>query len=174
LQDCEVYQGNQIISNLNSEKKLELFLIARFMKNSSGLISDEIDKYKSDNLERQKFTIYLQRFIEANEEFNISEEKVNELFINYFDLLEDTFSLTKFFEFYMNKYYFKIKVIDFIDITLERIIALYNYLEFHLIKIFDEFDFKKAEFIETKEFQKAIMNVIGGGEREWKIGDFFE
>ena len=107
---------------------------------------------------------------------DFNEEIINSIFSSYFTIEDDNcIKLESLFTFFKEKSYtFKIKVIDYIEISMKNFIYLYGFLEKKLSLIFDKFVMKQDGLMGIKEFQNAFLSIIGGSEREWTITPFFK
>jgi len=113
-------------------------------------------------------------FINANREFEINLNLALEIFITNFKVNNDLLELESFFNFFLNKYYFKVKILDFTYVSVDRLINIYFGLDKLLGKMWDNADFKKQGIIFFKEFEQVLIVLLGNSENKWKIAEYFK
>jgi len=82
--------------------------------------------------------------------------------------------LDSFFDYFLNKFYFKIKVIDFVNVSVDMLIYVYISLNKILHKMWDNADEKRQGIIFVKEFEQVLSMLLGNRENKWKIAEYFK
>ena len=62
---------------------------------------------------------------------------------------------------------------DFLEISLQTFMNVYYFFENKLNSCFDKFDTLKNESINYNQFKEALISILGGNDRVWKLNDFF-
>ena len=177
LNQSSVIDGkDKEIPNLKVETKYQLYLLVRFYKKSTIFMNNLLNKFKSSHNDKIHFKELFDQFNLINRDMDFNEEIINSIFSSYFTIEDDNcIKLESLFTFFKEKSYtFKIKVIDYIEISMKNFIYLYGFLEKKLSLIFDKFVMKQDGLMGIKEFQNAFLSIIGGSEREWTITPFFK
>ena len=107
-------------------------------------------------------------------EYEINLVQIIEILKNKFSFNNNNIKLENFLNYFIDKYNMKIKTNDFIQITIEVLIIIYNDLDKILLKMWEKADMKRNGVIFFREFE-GVMNVfLGSSENKWKITEYFK
>jgi hypothetical protein len=175
LMGCvHVYETDRILNDIKVEHKCELFMLTRFYNKSSIFISNLLNQYKNGEHIKIHINCFYEHFYKSNKDILVNEEMMYRIFHKYLSVnLEKDVDLENFFEFFsVNQFNFKIKVIEFIEITFQNLTGLFAFLDKKFSFIFDQFNTKKDGLMSIKEFQNSLISMIS--EREWNLLSFFK
>lgn len=172
LKSTKVYAEDKEVEKISDDVKLEYLLLSRFYNKSLIFIGNLIALYK-DGQTTEKLTSFYDHFSFTNKEFRISNDQFNHIFTKHFSVNDLEVDLESFFNFFKNSYYFKIKVIDFLEITLYSLINYFDLLEKQINKYYGMIQFKYPEFISLIEFSELIHKITNEDNR-WKVSDYFK
>ena len=175
----QVIEGENEVPGIPLIKKFNIFLLTRMYNRSMLFINEIATELKRDNNAEILFDKVVDCFLISNKEFDLNETMILDIFQNNFDLHKNILnkniiSVQSFLKFFSKKYFFKIKIVDFLEISLNALINTYGTLEKKIIKFFDEVDFLKKGFILYKEFEQILIQWFGNNENKWKISEFFK
>lgn len=160
---------------IRDDKKLDYFLLNRFYNKSYILIGDLLNEYKNKRVIKKDITKIVEQFQNVNKEFKCSYEAVYEILTRNFNVEDEDIDLDTFFDFFAkNKYGFKIRVFDFLEISLNNLVLVFSLLEKKIGRMYDDVDSKKIGLIGNKEFEELLSKILVGIETKWKISDYFK
>ncbi len=168
-----VYEKNKENKGMIDDRKYELFVMSRFFSKAQFFLNELLLEYRQNKKNYEPISSFYDQFSVANKEFNFDKNEIKYFFMKVFPVISEEVSLEAIYDF-QNKYYFKIKVTDFIEITLESFIFTYDYLEKKVSSVFDTFDSRKQGIIYYKEFIEMINYIFVIPENEWKLNEFFK
>lgn len=167
--------GSSENKKVKDEKKLDLFLINRFYNKSYILITDLLNDFKNNNITETDLTKIAEQLQNVNKEFKLSMQHCTDILKNNFTVKAGKLNLDTFFNFFAhNKVHFKIKIVDFIEISLNYLVTLFNLLEKKIFRLYEEADVRKIGLIYYKEFEDIITKLMGGVENKWKVNEYFK
>ena len=171
---CEFYQGDNQIPNSGYEFVRDRFFLSRFYEKSTNYIENLIEEYKAKEKNEENVIELANMVINCNRDFEINLLLVIEIFKNNFKTTEEKVDLESFFSYFLVKNYFKIKIEDFINITLEKLENIYQGLDKTLSKLWENADMKKTGLLFYKEFESILIIILGNSENKWKISEYFK
>ena len=158
----------------DNEKKLCYFLISRCLSKSTFMMNEIISDFKNNVRKTLKLKNLYEDFLIINVEIEISEKEFRKYVNSVFTIdSEDNIELESIIEFHQKNYSLKVKVTDFLDISLNSIASSYDLLEKKIVKIFDKNNNIRDEVFSLKEFLPSIIEILGVSENEWKINEYF-
>jgi hypothetical protein len=152
-------------------------------------INDIISDFKVGSVTEMYIDKFIDNFLIANKEFSqLTEQLVienlkrnflitktskikSELHINKYNL---QINLNSFFSFFVKKLKLKIKISEFLEITLNTLIFIYENLEKQIIKIYDYADTKRQGYITLREFEEMISRSFSGVTNKWQLLEYFK
>lgn len=174
MRNTLVYENKKEIK-MNDDVKLDQFLMWKFYGKSFVLINDLISKYKDGKMNEISLEVLYEKFYLVNKEFDINYFEFCQISKRVFNNKnEDTLDLQSFFNFFNKVKSFKIKIVDFIEITLNNIISLFNMIEKKIFTFFDESDSSKEGIVYFKQFREIMIKVLNNEDNKWKIIDYFK
>ena len=150
------------------EKKYEIFVLNRFVQKAQFFINELIYQFKENNKSFEPLSSFYDQFSIVNKEFNFTNTEFKYYFSKNLNVVSDQVSLESLQNF-IAKYCFKIRVVDFIQITLISFISIFDFLESNITSVFDIFDTKKQGIFHFKEFTDAVNFIFKVPENDWKI-----
>ncbi len=179
LHKCQVYEGGEKLNNLGYIKIRDLFLLNRFYEKSEYFFEKLLNEYRNKEKTEIGLIEISRDFIIANSDFDINYNLSIEIFEGNFPIKKNNTNikfilLENLFEIFTKKKYFKIKIIDFVYISVEIFIKIYDFLKEILEKIWENSDLKSDGIIFFKEFEKVLLKFLGKSENKWKIAEYFK
>lgn len=169
----KVFEGDEEIK-LKVKNKLDYFLLSRFYNKSYVIINDMFISFKANKDVDISMEEIAEHFENANKEFKFSRKDTILLFENCFKVKNNKIRMENFFEFFVNKYSFKIKIIDFLETTVNRLLIMYQLIEKRVTKVYDIYDIRKQGIIQIKEFEEILPKLITNLDSKWQVNDFFK
>lgn len=177
IRSSEIYDTNNK-SILNGESNYEglrdKYLLCNFYNKNMAFIEEILNDYKEEKINEIDALEIANHFMIANSEFEMNLVYVLDIFKLNFSVKEDMIDLQSFFDFFLKKYFFKIKIIDFLNHSMDRLINIYNYIDRIIGQIWNKADVMKNGCIYYKEFENSMKNLMGNGENKWKISEYFK
>jgi hypothetical protein len=165
----------------NPETKLNMFLLNRLYNRSLIFINSINTELISNHDAEVQYDKFYENFTLVNKEFEFLND------IHIFDIFQKNFELYKntekndyfiksesFLNYFLKKSFFKIRIVDFLEISFNSLISIYGGLEKKIYKLYDDADFRKNGYILYKEFEDILLNLIGNTENKWKINELFK
>lgn len=175
LQFSHVSKQDKDEGNINYQEKKDIFYLNRFFNKMQNYFQSILIDYKTNTKTSYTYIDIAEKIILSNVEFDLSLVNVLEIFKRRFSLSGGNISFDQFFEFFANKYAFKIKILDFIEISVDSLVIIYESLEKKLNNLFDTITMKKKDIILNKEFEKALISVSNNNsENMWNFGEYFK
>jgi hypothetical protein len=170
----KIYDSNGEPLQIREDRRLDLFLVIRFLNRSYNFISDITDLQKQ-NIKEEQTSKLVEAFQNANKEFKLSNDKIFEIVQKYFSAGKAKFNIDNLLNYFnQNKISFKLKIIDFLDISVNSIVQLFNVIERKIVRLFDEIDSKKVGLIYFREFEELMKKIMPVVENKWKIAEYFK
>jgi hypothetical protein len=173
----EIYDSNNnniMSGGSNYEGVRDKFLLNNFCNKNVGLIEEMLNEFKKVTKTEVDALEMANLFMIANFEFEFNLIYVLDIFKINFVVKDDKIDLQSFFDFFLKKYFFKIKVIDFLNISIDRIISIFNSLDKIILNLWNKADIFKNDAIYYKEFEGVMKNLMGNAETKWKISEYFK
>jgi len=172
IKSTKVYADDKEVEKLNDDTKFEYLLLSRFYNKSLIFIGNLISSFKEGQT-TENLSLFYDQFTFTNKEFRISKDQFSYIFAKHFIIIDFEVDLESFFNFFKTSYSFKIKVVDFMDITLNSLINLFDLLEKQIYKYYKMTEFKYPEFLNLSEFSEVIHKITKE-ENKWKFSDYFK
>jgi len=176
LKNTQVFKNNKELEVIPLQEKKDLLFLNRFYNKNQEYFKNLLLESKNNNITLINQNEISEKLYSANQEFGIDLNNSVQIFKRHFkyDGL-DEIQLQSLFEFFLDKFYFKVKIIDFVDITVDALINLYDKLEKKILNIWDKVLFlKNKEVIFFKEFEVILTTIIGNNnDNMWKINLYF-
>ena len=77
-------------------------------------------------------------------------------------------------KFYAKKYIFMIKISDYIDISLNKIINIFGIIESKIIQLFEKIDKNNQGIISFEQFEELLTGIIKTNLNKWNISNYFK
>lgn len=175
LRSCEIYEGNSKIDMKNYEKIRDLYFLFHFYNKNTAFIESLLNDYKSKRKSEEDLLEICSQFMIANNDYEIKLNFSIQVFKNNFKInSNNTIDLDSLFTYFLKKIYFKIKIMDYLCISLELFNKIYNGLDKILSKMWEKADLKRQGIIFYKEFEQVLSILLGNSENKWKIVEYFK
>lgn len=177
IRASELYDVNYNIvesGESNYESIRDKFLLSNFYNQNVGIIEGILNDYKEKKINEIDAIEIANLFMFANQEFEMNLIYVMDILKINFNIVNDMIELQSFFDFFLKKFYFKIKVIDFLNISTDRLIYIYNAIDKIIVNLWEKADVMKSGNIYYREFESVMKNLLGNGENKWKISEYFK
>ena len=110
----------------------------------------------------------------ANKDYDLNLLMIADLLKRNFKMSDDKIQLDSFFDYFVNKYIFRIKITDFVQVSIESFSTIYADLDKIAQKIWENADAKKNGIIFYKEFENVMSELLCNSENKWKISEYFK
>jgi hypothetical protein len=176
---CIIYKNDKILNennfNLNFNYFKDVYFLNRYYNKSIDYFHDLILEFKSKKINSIELLKISQSFSFSNSDFEPNLEKVLEVFKRNFKVENNEIYLGELFEFYQDKFNFKIKILDFISITLDCFITIYDKIEKKLIEMWGKIRMKDKDIMLYKDFEQFLNMIFGENiENKWKFNEYFK
>jgi hypothetical protein len=170
-----VLDGDKQVDDLTFIQKFEIFLLYRMFSQSIIYFNSLANDSKYFKREEGDISSFFSYFRQSNKEFEFIPDKdiIGMLQRNHLLTHSCNINIDAFLSFFMKKYIFKIRIADFLEISLDSINVIYNYLEKLLDKNFKDCDINKSEKLLLKEFETALLKIFANMDNKWKISEYF-
>ncbi len=167
--ETKVFVGNIEKKGFEGVKKRHLFYIHRFI-NKSSLFIENLTLGEKDYVDVETV---MSKFIQANYEFSISKKECQEIFSEYFTQNEETIATESINNFTKNHYFFKINLMNSIDILIKELILVFRNLESKLGILYDQYDSDCEGIIQFKHFDNLMKQILKSDDY-WRTADYFK
>jgi len=174
IKACDVYLDDKKLEDFGYEPTLNKFLLDRFYKRNFIFIEGLLEEYQKKTQNEIELMTLANQFIIANRDLDVNYNMAEVIIKENFIIRENVVELDSFFTYFLNKYQFKMRIIKFVNLSLERLLNVYNSLDSILNKLWESADCKKQGIIFAKEFDRVIEFLMGNSEFKWKIKDYFK
>ena len=169
-----IYLKEKIIENITYEFKLDCFLLSRFFIKSPVYMSDLILKFKNGTT-YEKIDILHEKFSIISSEFKLSKRDFVLLLTRNFEINQNNeVNIDSILKFYAKKYIFMIKISDYIDISLNKIINIFGIIESKIIQLFEKIDKNNQGIISFEQFEELLTGIIKTNLNKWNISNYFK
>jgi hypothetical protein len=174
LNASEFIRDESHISILPINAKREIYFLKRYKEKFPDHFGNIVGNYKK-NEEKLSF-LELAEFVKfANDEYNINLDYIKEIFKRNFELQNDKMKMEKVVDYFLRDYSIKIKILDFVYITLEQLCIIYGEFERNLNSIMDNFLESKIKGIYFyKDFENLMDQIFSQNESKWKYPKYFK
>lgn len=177
IRASEIYDSSNTMiqsGQSNYEGVRDKLLLTNFYSKNVGIIEQILNDFKEGLINEIDALEIANHFMIANSEFELNLVYVLDILKLNFVVEEDKIDLQSFFDFFLKKFFFKIKVIDFMNITIDRLINIFNSLDKMINNLWNKADMQRNGVIYFKEFDNVIKNLMGNSENKWKISEYFK
>jgi len=159
---------------MTENSKFDHFLIWKFYEKSFVFINDLISNYKEEKVDEISIDSLFEQFSIINKEFKINNFEFSLIIQRVFNVYDNTVDLETFFKFFNNKKSFKLKIADFVEISLNIFISIYSAIEKRMQALFDGSDNLKEGVINFKQFREIMNKLMNNEDNKWMISDYFK
>jgi hypothetical protein len=177
IRATEIYNiDNDIVltGESNYEVVRDKFLLTNLYNKNIGFIEKILNDFQEEIISDIDILEISRYFLIANKEFEINLIILLEIIKNNFIVKDDKIDLQSFCDFYLNKIFFKLKILNFLDISIDRFNYIYNNIDRNIENIWNKADILKKEYIYYKEFESVMKILLGKSQNKWKISDYFK
>jgi hypothetical protein len=174
LLKCTTVYENKKEIKMTENLKFDHFLMWKFYEKSFIFINDLINNYKEEKVNEISVDTLYEQFSLINKEFKINNFEFSLIIQRVFNVHENTVDLETFFKFFNNKKSFKIKIVDFLEISLNVFITIYSAIEKRMLTLFESSDNLKEGVINFKQFREIMNKLMNNEDNKWMISDYFK
>ena len=173
IKSAILYIGDKEIEKSSYELKKDTYFLMRFFEKSSEFLNLLLSEFKNNIKNEEFYYVIADKLISSNKEFRINLNEAMDIINRNFLIKGNKIILQSFFDFFMDKKNLKIKALNFIQLSLEKLVVIYAELEELIGKLWEKSVFIKNEIIFYKDFEKIFINLLGGSENIWKYNKYF-
>ena len=163
------------LDKIGLENKRDIYFLHNYQHKAQDHFAKLLADFKLGNMIDIEYYEIAEHLILANKDYGLSLDECAIILKRNFDMKQDKVNLEKFFEYFLDKYQIKIKVIDFVQITLDNFILMFADLEKKIAKIWDNsMDIKVKGIMFYKEFENILLGIFGNPENKWKYNEYFK
>jgi len=176
LKYSTLFEDEKEMKTVDKETKLYIFNLSRFLSKSNYFIHEIIVDYNQNTRKTIGLSELYQMFCSIIMDIEVSEHDFQKIVSRLlkFDINNKTIDLESIIEFHDQKLMLKVKVQDYLELSLKSVLNLFNMLEKVVNGIFDQYDIKRSEIMSFKEFQSCLIQTLKLNENEWKINEYFQ
>ena len=176
LRCSQIYKNDKEYINIGIDVRKDAYLLDRYYKKSNKMFDMLVGEFKTNKKNHESTYVIAEHIILANKEFEISLSVCLEVIKRNFKVNQEKVSLQSFFEYFLDKYIFKARVMDFVQISLETFIDIYSELEKRISKIWENsmFDNQAQGVIFYRDFYKILANIMSNSDNLWKFPEYFK
>lgn len=175
LRAAVFHKNENKLENIGLENKRDIYFLDRYRAKAQDAFEKLLNEFKQGNVVEIEFLAVAEQMILANKDFDINLDECQEIIGRNFDVKFERLSLEKFFEYFLDKYNIKLKVIDFVQIALDNFILIYSDLEKKITKIWESSsDIKAKGIMFSKEFEVILLNIFKNADNKWKFNEYFK
>ena len=168
------YRNDNEIEDVSTEAKKDYFFLSRYNQRSSSSFQMLLNNFKNNKQNEEKDISIADQIIISNRDFDLNLVFVVDILKRNFRLNGDLIQLENFFNFFVDKFSFKIKISNFLQSCFEIFEKLYCDLDKSLLKIWENADYKRNGIIFFREFENVMNVLMGNSENKWKISEYFK
>lgn len=175
LRASQVFKNDKEVENLGLVNKKDIFYLQRYHAKSQDAFQ-ELIKQSKENYQFELNTLKIaEMFIIANKDYDLKLEETIEIFKRNFIIKNESIVLDSFFEFFVEKFSFKIKLLDYLQISYDILIQIYSDLEAKISKIWDKhLEIKNRGIVFYKEFEMLLLYILKSPDNKWKFNEYFK
>lgn len=173
LRCCIVFKNEEEMDEIEMEKKRDMFYLSKYYSKSQASFKILLNNFKNNVQNEEKDINIADQIIIANREYELSLAMVLDWLKRNFNVSGENIRLETFLNYFLDKYYFKIKLTDFMEQSYHSFGIIYSDLDKNLMKMWDIADFKRNAIIFFKEFETVMNVIMGNSENKWKIQEYF-
>ena len=165
---------HEVQEDLGKYYKTDIYYLQRYYIKSRDAFESLLTDFKSFK-SKDNYTIeIIEHLIMSNIEFDISLSMGMDILKRNFKFTNDVIILDSFFDFFLDIYLIKIKVLDFVQISLECFCAIYSDLDRKLYKMWQKVNLEKDSIMLYKDFENALVLILGNNDDIWKFTEYFK
>lgn len=175
LRVTKIFRNDIELENIGHEEKKEIFYLDRYHSKSKEYFEDLLNQFKKGQISEIYYLSMAQQLMIINRDYELNLEKCIEIFNRVFEMKEDKINLEKFFEYFLTKYTIKLKVMEFIQISLESFCIIYGDLEKKMSNIWDKnLEIRNKTIMLYKDFEQVLLKLYGDPDNKWKFSEYFK
>lgn len=174
LRFCVVIQNEKETENLGLENKKDIFYLMKYYHKQGPSIQLMLNSFKNHIKSEESYLPIADQIMVANKDYDLNLLTIADLLKRNFKMSEDKIQLDSFFDYFVNKYIFRIKITDFVQVSIESFSTIYADLDKIAQKIWENADAKKNGIIFYKEFENVMSDLLCNSENKWKISEFYK
>ncbi len=174
LRSCTVVQNEKECESFGLESKKDVFYLMKYFQKQNASFQILLDGFRSNLKNEESYLSIADNIMIANKDYDLSLVLILDTLKRNFSFVDDKIQLESFLDYFVDKYSFKIKVADFVQISVESFAIIYADLDRIVQKIWMSADDKKNGIIFFKEFESVMNVLLGNSENKWKISEYFK
>lgn len=174
LRLCTVTHGENELENLGLEDKKDIFYLMRYYHNQNIPFQLLLNGFKNNIKNEESYLIISDQIMVANDEYDLNLLQILDLLKRNFKVSNENVQLDSFLDYFVDKHVFKIKVMDFLQVSIDNFAMIYADLDKICLKMWENADSKKNGIIFFREFELVLNILLGNSENKWKISDYFK
>lgn len=174
LRNSNVILNEKEIENLGLENKKDIFYLRNYYNKQTSSFEHLLRHYTSKVKNEEDYLKIADQIILANKDFALNLMQTNEMLRRNFHLRDNKILLESFLDYFVDKYVFKIKISDFVCISIECFSETFTELDKALAKLWELTEAKKNGIIFYKDFETCMNVILGNSENKWKTSEYFK
>jgi len=173
LRLCTIINNERELEDSGLENKKDTFYLMKYYQkqnDSFQKLLNDFDKGKNE----ENYLLVADQIMIANREYELNLIQIVTILKKYFIMTEDKIQLDSFLDYFVNKIIFKIKITDFVQVSVDCFGIIYADLDKILQRMWENADSKKNGIIFFKEFESVLIVLLGNSENKWKISEYFK
>jgi len=174
LRQSLISKAEKEVENLGLESKKDIFMLMKYYNKSNSTFQFLLNDFKNKTKNEESYLNIADQIMIANKEFEVNFFQVSELLKRNFSIVDDKIQLEPFLDYFVEKFSFKIKITDFLQVCIDCFGVIYADLDKLLVKMWENADSKRNGIIFNKEFEAVLNVLLGNSENKWKISEYFK
>lgn len=174
IRETKIYKNEVLLEEMSIDRKKDVFFLTRYYQKSAAHFENLVKDFKDNNKNEENAIKIAEHIILSNKEYELNLIDCLNILKRNFNLPNDFLSLELFLSFFLDRYSMKIKILEFVQISLETFIVIYTDLEQKISKIWNRIEVERKGIIFYKEFEVILLDLLKSNENVWKFQEYFK
>ena len=174
LRFSQISQAEKEVENLGLENRKDTFLLMKYYNKQNSSFQFLLEAFKNKSKNEESYLKIADQIMMANKEFDVNFFQIAELLKRNFAIKDDKIKLESFLNYFVERFSFKVKIADFLQICLDSFVDIYADLDKYFVKMWENADVKRQGIIFYREFEAVLNVLLGNSENKWKISEYFK
>lgn len=174
LRNSLISQAEKEVENLGLENRKDIFLLMKYYNKQNSAFQSLLNEFKNKTKNEESYLNIADQIMMANKEFEIDFFQIAEVLKRNFSIIDDKIQLESFLDYFVERFTFKVKITDFLQVCIDCFTVIYSDLDKYLVKMWENADAKRNGIIFYREFETVLNVLLGNSENKWKISEYFK
>jgi len=174
LRLCSVNHNEKDLEGLGLENKKDVFHLMKYYYKQNTSFQLLLNDFKSKIKNEENCLNIADQIMIANKEYDLNLFQIMDILKRNFKMIDDKIQLDSFLDYFVEKYIFKIKITDFLQVSIDIFSIIYADLDKLVQKMWENADSKRQGIIFYRDFEGVLNVLLGNSENKWKISEYFK